>query len=71
MASINVHCPRYQSAQVYRHGQNPKGYDRVRCCELLVLGVITSDDGGSYGREMPKDKHLTGKFLLNRLSVTT
>ncbi|WP_205954047.1 MULTISPECIES: IS1 family transposase [Pantoea] len=22
MASINVHCPRSQSAQVYRHGQN-------------------------------------------------
>ncbi|MBL5943471.1 IS1 family transposase, partial [Enterobacter asburiae] len=23
MASVNVHCPRCQSAQVYRHGQNP------------------------------------------------
>ncbi|MBD8109467.1 IS1 family transposase, partial [Erwinia persicina] len=21
MASVNVHCPRCQSAQVYRHGQ--------------------------------------------------
>ncbi|TKJ79215.1 IS1 family transposase, partial [Erwinia persicina] len=26
MASVNVHCPRCQSAQVYRHGQNPKGH---------------------------------------------
>ncbi|AHA65388.1 Transposase [Shigella dysenteriae 1617] len=25
MASVNIHCPRCQSAQVYRHGQNPKG----------------------------------------------
>ena len=25
MASVNIHCPRCQSAQVYRHGQKPKG----------------------------------------------
>ncbi|WP_338013378.1 IS1 family transposase, partial [Escherichia coli] len=23
MAIVTVHCPRCQSAQVYRHGQNP------------------------------------------------
>ncbi|MDQ9277969.1 MULTISPECIES: IS1 family transposase, partial [Escherichia] len=23
MARVNIHCPRCQSAQVYRHGQNP------------------------------------------------
>ncbi|MBN3074524.1 MULTISPECIES: IS1 family transposase, partial [Enterobacterales] len=23
MASVTVHCPRCQSALVYRHGQNP------------------------------------------------
>ncbi|AHA64847.1 Transposase [Shigella dysenteriae 1617] len=22
MASVNIHCPRCQSAQVYRHGHN-------------------------------------------------
>ncbi|PJX94149.1 IS1 family transposase, partial [Escherichia coli] len=22
MASVNIHCPRCQSARVYRHGQN-------------------------------------------------
>ncbi|PKJ15773.1 IS1 family transposase, partial [Escherichia coli] len=22
MASVNIHCPRCQSAQVYRHGRN-------------------------------------------------
>ncbi|MEX3308740.1 IS1 family transposase, partial [Escherichia coli] len=22
MARVNIHCPRCQSAQVYRHGQN-------------------------------------------------
>ncbi|EPT5620438.1 IS1 family transposase, partial [Escherichia coli] len=26
MASVNIHCSRCQSAQVYRHGQNPKGH---------------------------------------------
>lgn len=31
MVSVNVHCPCCQSAQVYRHGQPPKGYDRFRC----------------------------------------
>lgn len=30
MASVTVHYPRCQSAQVYRHGQNPKGHDRFR-----------------------------------------
>ncbi|MCH0696467.1 IS1 family transposase, partial [Escherichia coli] len=25
MASVTVHYPRCRSAQVYRHGQNPKG----------------------------------------------
>ncbi|ECC3466013.1 hypothetical protein AA471_25755 [Salmonella enterica subsp. enterica] len=31
MVRVNVHCPRCQSAQVYRHGQNPKGncYDNA------------------------------------------
>ncbi|AHA64717.1 Transposase [Shigella dysenteriae 1617] len=34
MASVNIHCPRCQSAQVYRHGQNPKGHDRFRCRDV-------------------------------------
>ncbi|HCM1916750.1 TPA: IS1 family transposase [Salmonella enterica subsp. salamae serovar 28:r:e,n,z15] len=39
MASVTVHCPRCQSAQVYRHGQNPKGHDRFRCrdCHRVFL----------------------------------
>lgn len=39
MASVKVHCPRCQSAQVYRHGQNPKGNDRFRCrdCHCVFL----------------------------------
>ncbi|WP_341532920.1 IS1 family transposase, partial [Shigella sonnei] len=28
MVTVNLHCPRCQSVQVYRHGQNPKGHDR-------------------------------------------
>ncbi|HHQ6600819.1 TPA: IS1 family transposase [Serratia fonticola] len=37
------------------------------CRDLLALltpfniGMITSDDWGSYAREVPKEKHLTGK----------
>ncbi|HDP0895822.1 TPA: IS1 family transposase, partial [Shigella sonnei] len=26
MVTVNLHCPRCQSVQVYRHGQNPKGH---------------------------------------------
>ncbi len=39
MASVTVHYPRCQSAQVYRHGQNPKGRDRFRCrgCHRVFL----------------------------------
>ncbi|AHA64343.1 Transposase [Shigella dysenteriae 1617] len=33
--------------------------------------MITSDDWGSYGREVPKDKHLTGKYSPNGLSAIT
>jgi transposase-like protein len=34
VATVTVHCPRCQSALVYRHGQNPKGIDRFRCREF-------------------------------------
>lgn len=43
------------------------------CRELLALlapfsiGMITSDDCGSYAREVPKDKHLTGKIFTQRI----
>ncbi|ACR70899.1 IS1 family transposase [Edwardsiella ictaluri] len=43
------------------------------CRELLVLitpfniGMITSDNRSSDGREVPKDKHLTGKILTQRI----
>ncbi|WP_072034281.1 IS1 family transposase [Pectobacterium fontis] len=73
MVTAVVHCPRCQSAQVYRHGQNPKGHDRFRCRELLALltpftiGMITSDDWGSYAREVRKEKHLTGKIFTQRI----
>ncbi|EKJ5235172.1 IS1 family transposase [Klebsiella pneumoniae] len=43
------------------------------CRELLALltpfsiGMITSDDWGSYAREAPKEKHLTGKIFTQRI----
>lgn len=42
------------------------------CKELLArltpfsIGVITRDDWGCYVREVPKDKHLTGKIFTQR-----
>jgi len=44
------------------------------CRELLALltplniGMITRDDWGSYTREVPKDKHLTGKIFIQRMA---
>jgi len=43
------------------------------CRELLALlapfsiGRVTSDDWGSYAREVPKEKHLTGKIFTQRI----
>jgi len=43
------------------------------CRELLALHtpfnicMVTSDDWGSYSREVPKDKHLTGKIFTQRI----
>ena len=31
------------------------------------IGMITSDDRGSYAREVPKEKHLTGKIFTQRI----
>ncbi|AHA69220.1 Transposase (plasmid) [Shigella dysenteriae 1617] len=35
------------------------------------IGMITSDDWSSYGREVPKDKHLPEKYSPNGLSAIT
>ncbi|KAE9473643.1 hypothetical protein F8B40_04993 (plasmid) [Escherichia coli] len=43
------------------------------CRELLALlapfniGMLTSDDWGSYAKEVPKKKHLTGKIFTQRI----
>jgi insertion element IS1 protein InsB len=31
------------------------------------IGMITSDNWGSYAREVSKDKHLTGKIFTQRI----
>src|SRR5436190_2050553 len=47
------------------------------CRELLALltpfniGSITSDDWGSYAREVPKEKHLTLRTRIKRLARKT
>lgn len=43
------------------------------CRELLALltpfniGMLTTDDRGSYARELPKEKYLTGKIFTQRM----
>jgi transposase-like protein len=41
MATAVVHCHRCQPAQVYRHGQNPKGCDRFRCRDCHRVFLLT------------------------------
>ncbi|SRT54768.1 iso-IS1 ORF1 [Shigella sonnei] len=41
MVTVNLHCPRCQSVQVYRHGQNPKGHDRFRCRDCHRVFQLT------------------------------
>lgn len=47
------------------------------CREPLALltpfsaGMIATDDWGSYAREVPKDKHLTGKIFTQRIERNT
>ncbi len=41
MASVIVHCPRCQSAQVYRHGQNPKGHAQFHCRDYHRVFQLT------------------------------
>lgn len=41
MASVTVHCPRCQSAQVYRHRQSPKGRDRFHCRDCHRVFLLT------------------------------
>lgn len=41
MGSVSVHCPRCQSAQVCRHGHNPKGRDRFRCRDRHRVFLLT------------------------------
>lgn len=41
MVSVNVHGPRCKSAQIHRHGQNPKGQNRFRCRDCHRVFQLT------------------------------
>lgn len=41
MVSVNVYCPRSQSAQVYHHDQNPEGHDRFCCRDCHRVFQLT------------------------------
>lgn len=58
MVSVTVHCPRCQSSQVYRHGQNPKGHNRFhyRDCHRvfqLTYAYEVRKSGVSILRQSP------------------
>ncbi|UCQ26955.1 IS1 family transposase [Edwardsiella tarda] len=65
MASFPVHCPRCQSAQVYRHGQNPKGYDRFRCRDCHRVFQLTY----AYEAHKPGVKEQNTKMAFNGTGV--
>ncbi|HBN1858855.1 TPA: IS1 family transposase, partial [Escherichia coli] len=65
MASVNIHCPRCQSAQVYRHGQNPKGHDRFRSRDCHRVFQLTY----TYQARKPGVKELITEMAFNGAGV--
>lgn len=61
MSSVNIHCPRCQSAQVYRHGQNPKGRDRFRYRDCHRVFQLTY----TYQARKPGMKELITEMAFN------
>ncbi|WP_430018603.1 IS1 family transposase [Pantoea agglomerans] len=49
----------------------PRTYETCRELPALLtpfnIGMLTTDDWGSYARELPKEKHLTGKIFTQRI----
>lgn len=41
MVTVNLHCPRCQPVQVYRHEQYSKGHDRFRCRDCHRMLQLT------------------------------
>ncbi|EFA6664657.1 IS1 family transposase, partial [Escherichia coli] len=65
MASVNIHCPRCQSARVYRHGQNLKGRDRFRCRDCHRVFQLTY----TYQARKPGMKELITEMAFNGAGV--
>ena len=61
MSSVNIHCPRCQSAQVYRHGQNPKGRDRFRYRDCHRVFQLTY----TYQARKPGMKEMITEMAFN------
>ena len=65
MTSVNIHCPRCQSAQVYRHGQNPKGRDSLRCRDCHRVFQLTY----TYQARKPGMKEMITEMAFNGAGV--
>ena len=64
-----MHTTRKPGIVAYAFGPRT-GETRRELLALLTpfnIGMITRDDWGSYAREVPKDKHLTGKIFTQRI----
>lgn len=62
MATVTVHCPRCQSAQVYRHGQNPNRF-HCRDCRRVFLLTYT------YEARNPGVKEQTTEIAFNGAGI--
>ncbi|HCY2006161.1 TPA: IS1 family transposase, partial [Escherichia coli] len=65
MASVNIHCPCCQSAQVCRHGQNPECHDRFRCRNCHRVFQLTY----TYEACKPGIKELSTEMTVNGAGV--
>lgn len=65
MIRIIVYCHRCQSALIYRHGQNPKGHDRLCCLDCHRMFQL----GYSYKARKPKIKELITQMAFNSAGV--
>lgn len=61
MGSIIVHCPYYQSALVYFHGQNPEGHDGFCCRDCYRMFQLDH----SYEAGKPRIKEQITEMTFN------
>lgn len=54
MVNVIVHCPRCQSAQIYRHEVSFKGRERFRDCHRVFILIYTYESRKPSVKKIPK-----------------